>query len=62
MCLRERERERERENLITLSKLRSLTYMHTALGVFIAGVLISLLLIIPLVVRKRRLGMYIHSA
>ena len=36
--------------------------MHTALAVFIVGVLISLLLIIPLAGRKRHIGMYIHSA
>ena len=31
--------------------------MHTALAVFVAGVLISLVLVITVSVRKRRLGM-----
>ena len=64
VCKREREteRERQRERESDSDNTLSLSCMHTALGVFIAGVLISLVLVIPLAVRKHHIGMYIHSA
>ena len=53
MCAREREREREREGE---REMISFSYIHTALSVFTAGVLISLLLVISLAARRRHLG------